>query len=201
MKTFVATKNLGKLAEMRAIFKGSALELETYASYVDVPEGADDYTANARLKAQALRAQLIAANQAAAVLADDSGLEVAALDGRPGVLSARYAGENAMWPVRRQTLLDEVAASRNLDRGARFVCAMVLLMPDGNEIAALGEVRGRILSQLRGDSGFGYDPLFVADNDTRTFAELSDEEKNAKSHRGRAADALLKALAESKWLK
>jgi XTP/dITP diphosphohydrolase len=186
---------------MCAIFAGSTLELETYAAYADVPEGADDYTANARLKARALREQVVAANQAAAVLADDSGLEVAALDGRPGVLSARYAGEGASWPVRRQTLLDEVAASRNLDRRARFVCAMVLLLPDGGEIAALGEAHGRIVSQLRGESGFGYDPLFVADGDTRTFAELSEQEKNAKSHRGRAAEKLLKALAESKWLK
>ena len=196
MRTFVATKNLGKLAEMREIFAGSVLELETYAQYADVQEGADDYTDNARLKAAALRVQLVAAGIHAAVLADDSGLEVNALDGRPGVLSARYAGEDATWAVRRQTLLDEVAASGSDDRGARFVCAMVLLLVDGSEIEALGESRGHVVPALRGEAGFGYDPFFIANGDTRTFAELNEVEKNAKSHRGRAAAAVLKSLAD-----
>ncbi|HVS47021.1 MAG TPA: non-canonical purine NTP pyrophosphatase [Verrucomicrobiae bacterium] len=196
MRTFVATKNLGKLAEMRAIFAGSALELETYPSFADVIEGAETYTGNARLKAAALRAQLIVAGVQGAVIADDSGLEAAALNGRPGVFSACYAGVDATWTVRRQELLDEIRATRSEDRSAKFVCAMVLLLPDGTEIDALGEIRGRIVEQIRGESGFGYDPLFVADGDTRTFAELSEQEKNATSHRGRAAAALLAALSD-----
>jgi XTP/dITP diphosphohydrolase len=196
LRTFVATKNLGKLAEMRAIFADSALELETYAEYADVVEGADDYTANARLKARALAAQLAADGIIAAVLADDSGLEVADLGNRPGVLSARYGGSDATWPQRRDLLLVELSGIPRAGRKARFVCAMVLLLPDGEELDALGEVRGEIVAQLRGDSGFGYDPLFVADGDMRTFAELSDEEKNATSHRGRAAAALLATLAD-----
>jgi XTP/dITP diphosphohydrolase len=196
VRTFVATKNLGKLTEMRDIFAGSALELETYPQYGEVAEDADTYPDNARLKATTLRAQLIVAGVQGAVIADDSGLEAAALNGRPGVFSARYAGVDATWTVRRQELLDEIRATRSEDRNAKFVCAMVLLLPDGTEIDALGEIRGRIVEQIRGESGFGYDPLFVADGDTRTFAELSEQEKNATSHRGRAAAALLAALSD-----
>ncbi|HEY5256801.1 MAG TPA: non-canonical purine NTP pyrophosphatase [Candidatus Baltobacteraceae bacterium] len=195
MKTYVATKNLGKLAEMRAIFASSPLELETYSAYADVVEDGLDYTANARLKARALRVQLLAAGIAGAVLADDSGLEVTALGGRPGVLSARYAGADATWAVRRGRLLEELAVGAPADRSARFVCALVLLTADGIESDARGEVSGTIVDRLRGESGFGYDPLFVARGDTRTFAELTDPEKNAVSHRGRAAAALLASIA------
>lgn len=197
MRTFVATKNLGKLAELHAIFAGSALAVETYAEYAGVVEGAEDYTANARLKARALAAQLAAAGIRAAVLADDSGLEVEDLGNRPGVLSARYGGKDATWPQRRNLLLVELSGVPNAERKARFVCAMVLLLPDSAEIDARGEARGTIVGQLRGESGFGYDPLFVADGDTRTFAELAEKEKDAISHRGRAAAALLASLADS----
>jgi len=101
LKTFVATKNLGKLDEMKAIFAGSPLELDTYPLYADVAEGAESYAENAALKARALFKQLQDAGIRAAVIADDSGIEVAALDGRPGVLSARYGGPDATWPQRR----------------------------------------------------------------------------------------------------
>src|SRR5665213_2172853 len=102
VKAFVATKNLGKLAEMREIFAGSAIDLDTYPLYTDVEESAGDYVGNARLKANALAKQLHEAGIAAAVLADDSGLEVFALDGRPGIYSARYAGAATPWPDRRE---------------------------------------------------------------------------------------------------
>lgn len=191
MKTFVATKNLGKLAEMRDIFADSALQLDTFPTYADVAEGVVDYTDNARLKAQRLFEQLRAAGIRAAVLADDSGLEVAALGGRPGVLSARYGGTDATWPARRALLREELDVQAGSDRTARFVCAMVLLLEDGREIDALGTLDGSIAPQEQGHFGFGYDPIFVPSGTTRTLAEYSDEEKNAISHRRRAADALL----------
>jgi XTP/dITP diphosphohydrolase len=195
MKTFVATKNLGKLMEMREIFAGSAIELETYPLYADVEESAGDYVGNARLKASALMKQLRDAGISAAVLADDSGLEVAALDGRPGIYSARYAGVDTPWPDRRQALLAELRDVPPDRRAGRFVCAMVLLLPDGRELDGFGTVEGRMVDEVRGRFGFGYDPLFVPDGDTRTFAEFPEEEKNRVSHRRRAADAVLAALA------
>jgi XTP/dITP diphosphohydrolase len=195
VKTFVATKNLGKLAEMRAIFAGSLLELETYPPYADVEEVADEYIANARLKAAALERQLRDAGIRAAVLADDSGLEVDALDGRPGVLSARYAGASASWAARREALLGELTNVPDDRRAARFVCAMVLLFDDGAELDGVGTIHGSIVRDQRGKSGFGYDPLFVAEGDTRTLAELSEEEKNGVSHRRLAAEALLSRIA------
>lgn len=194
MKTFVATKNFGKLAEMREIFAGSALDLDTFPLYADVDETAADYLGNARLKARALAAQLESGGIVAAVLADDSGLEVAALGGRPGIYSARYAGVETSWPDRRERLLEEVRASGSTDRGARFVCAMVLLLPDGCGLDATGIASGRIVDEVRGRFGFGYDPIFVPDGDDRTFAQFPEEEKNRISHRGRAAAALLARL-------
>jgi len=194
MKTFVATKNLGKLAEMREIFAGSALELDTYPLYADVEESAGDYVGNARLKATALARQLREAGIAAAVLADDSGLEVDALDGRPGIYSARYAGVATTWPDRREALLAELRDVPSDRRGGRFVCSMVLLLPDGRELDGFGTVAGRLVEDVRGRFGFGYDPLFVPDGDARTFAEFPEAEKNRVSHRRRAADALLAAL-------
>ena len=197
MKTFVASKNLGKLAEMRDIFAGSQLELDTYPLYADVEESANDYVGNARLKASALVKQLRDAGMSAAVVADDSGLEVAALDCRPGIYSARYAGVATPWPDRREALLAEMRDVPAVRRGGRFVCSMVLVLPDGRELDGFGTVSGRIVEEVRGRFGFGYDPLFIPDGDTRTFAEFPEEEKNRVSHRRRAADALLAALADA----
>lgn len=197
MKTFVASKNLGKLAEMREIFAGSVLGLDTYPLYADVEETANDYIGNARLKASALVKQLRDAGIAAAVLADDSGLEVAALDGRPGVYSARYAGVATPWPDRREALLAELRDVPSDRRSGRFVCSMVLMLPDGRELDGFGTVEGQIMEEVRGRFGFGYDPLFIPAGDTRTFAEFPEEEKNRISHRRRAADALLAALADA----
>jgi XTP/dITP diphosphohydrolase len=194
VKTYVATKNKGKLAELQAIFGGSHLQLLAYDRYADVVEGAEGYAENALLKARALREQLVAAGADAAVLSDDSGLEVDALDGRPGVLSARYAGEAASWRERRAALLRELSGVPDAERNARFVSVIVLLMPSGEEIVAEGAVGGRIAHEEHGTGGFGYDPIFYYPPSHRTFAEMTQEEKNRLSHRRRAADALLQAL-------
>ncbi len=194
MKTFAATKNLGKLEEMRAIFAGSEIEIASYESYADPAEGEDSYSDNALLKARALFAQLRQAGISAAALGDDSGLEVAALAGAPGVLSARYGGPEATWPQRREQLLAAAADAR--DRSAKFVCAMALVLPDGREIASYAEAAGSIAWNESGEFGFGYDPIFVDAGTGLTFAQLSAGEKNRISHRARAAQQLLAALAD-----
>lgn len=194
MKTFVATKNLGKLGELREIFAGTELDLDTYPLYAEPAEGETSYAENAAIKARALRDQLTLAGVAGAVLADDSGLEVAALDGRPGVLSSRYQGPDATWPTRREALLEQMRDVPPDKRAAKFCCAILLILSDGSEIKGYGEVRGTIADEEHGKFGFGYDPIFFYPPAGKTFAELDDNGKNRVSHRGRAASALLSAL-------
>lgn len=181
---------------MQAIFAGSELELMAYPGYREAVEDATGYEGNALLKARALRSQLRGAELAAAALADDSGLEVEALGGRPGLYSARYAGASATWQERRRRLLDELRDVAEPARGARFVCAMALILPDGEALTAIGSIAGAILPEQRGDAGFGYDPLFFHPPSDCTFAQLPAREKNVVSHRRAAADALLGRLRE-----
>lgn len=194
MKTYLATKNAGKLGEIRNMLAGSAIDLYTYDDYVDPVEGEESYVANALLKARALREQLQRAGITAAVLADDSGIELDALGGGPGVLSARYAGETTPWPQRLETMMDEVRQVPKDRRGARFVCVMALVLADGREIVVEGDVHGEITTELHGSNGFGYDPIFYYPPIGKTFGEVPEAEKNQLSHRGRAARALLEAL-------
>ena len=198
MKTYVATKNLGKLAEMKAIFAGSELELDTYPLYAEAPENEDNYAGNARSKAQMLHTQLREAGVHGAVLADDSGIEVAALAGRPGVLSARYGGKDAMWPDRREKLLGEMAHVPPAERGAKFCCAMILILESGEEFGGYGEVEGIVPAREQGRFGFGYDPVFFYPPAGTTFAQMPEEEKDRVSHRRRAADSLLASYR--RWL-
>jgi XTP/dITP diphosphohydrolase len=194
VKTYVATKNLGKLDEMRAIFAGSELELDTYPLYAAAPENEDNYAGNAEAKARALFAQLRQAGVQGAVLADDSGLEVAALGGRPGIFSARFAGPDATWPMRREKLLEEMAHVPAGEREAKFCCAMVLLLEGGEKYTGYGEVEGVITGEERGRHGFGYDPIFWYARAGKSFAQMRERDKNDVSHRRLAADALLAAL-------
>jgi XTP/dITP diphosphohydrolase len=194
MRVYVATGNAGKLHELRAIFAGSGWDLTTYDGYREVPETGATYAANAALKARALYEQLTAQGIGAPVIGDDSGLEVAALDGRPGVLSARYAGPDATWPERRQKILSELREAATPDRSARFVCALHFVGAEGRAVMVERDVYGRIAEYERGSDGFAYDPIFEYLPAGRTFAELTEEEKNAVSHRGCAAQALLDAL-------
>jgi XTP/dITP diphosphohydrolase len=190
----VASKNAGKLRELRELFAGSRLDLDTYADYADVSEDATSYVGNAMLKARALDRQIRNAGIEAAVLADDSGLEVDALEGRPGVFSARYAGVESPWTQRRGALLEEMRDVPEAGRTARFVCVMALIAPNGKPNVALGTVEGTITTREIGEGGFGYDPIFFYPPHNRTFAELTPEDKNAVSHRRHAADALLRSL-------
>jgi XTP/dITP diphosphohydrolase len=190
MRVVLATANPDKAAEIIAIL-GDAFELVARPAEVpEVVEDADTLEGNARLKAIAL---VRATGEAA--LADDTGLEVAALDGAPGVLTARFAGEHATYADNVTALL---AALHGVDdRRARFRTVALLRRPDGVEVVADGWVNGRIARAASGTGGFGYDPVFVPDGDDRTFAEMSADEKHAVSHRGRAFRALAAAVSGS----
>lgn len=191
VRLYLATKNAGKRREFAALLAGSGFEVLDFPGYRDVEEGDADYAENAALKARALHEQLLSAGIEAAVLADDSGLEVAALDGRPGVVTAHYGGADLSWAERRQVVLEEVALSGRSDRSARFVCYLHFIDADGAEVTASGAVEGSIAYHDRGDAGFSFDPIFVYPATQRTFAEMSEVEKNAVSHRRRAVSALL----------
>jgi XTP/dITP diphosphohydrolase len=198
MKTYVATNNQGKMRELKALLTRSAIQIVTPRKRfaLDVAEDASTYAGNALLKAQALAEDLQARHVAAAVLADDSGLEVDALGGRPGIYSARYGGTEIDWPARRAALLAELRGVPPYRRTARFVCTLALVEPNAEPIIATGEVGGYILESQTGSNGFGYDAVFLYLPSGRSFAALSEKEKNALSHRRRAVDALLAMLAE-----
>jgi len=177
MTLFVATHNAHKIREISQILPGCDI-------VPDDPEGveetAPDFAGNALIKVRAIAAK----HKGSWCLADDSGLEVAALGGAPGVHSARYAGEPSDTPKNNALLLKNLAGVA--DRRARFACCCALVDPDGGEHVIHGYCPGRIAEQAAGVEGFGYDPLFVPDGFDRSFAELTAEEKNAISHRGRA---------------
>ena len=181
----LGTRNAGKLREIENILGEIPWRICSLREFEDVavaPEDAETYAENAILKAQ-----FYARETGLCALADDSGLEVAALGGAPGVYSARYAGENASDADRRKLLLSNLEFVALADRQARFVCAVAIAMPDGNVLNVTeGICTGTIIFAPRGSGGFGYDPLFVPEGFNQTFAELSDSIKNRISHRGRA---------------
>jgi len=184
-----ASANPDKLAEIAAILDGVVELLPRPSAVPDVVEDADTLVGNARLKAVAI---CDAAGLPA--VADDTGLEVDALDGAPGVYAARYAGEGCSYADNRVKLLAELAGVT--DRSARFRTSVVVHWPDGTELAVDGVCEGTITETEHGERGFGYDAVFrPADGDGRTFAEMTDDEKHAISHRGRAFRNLLDALA------
>lgn len=194
MRLVVASANPDKVAEISAILATAGVALEPRPPSVpDVVEDADTLEGNARLKAVA-----IADAVGEAAVADDTGLEVDALGGEPGVFSARYAGEAATYAdnvAKLLTELERVGATTPGQRTARFRTVALVRWPDGRELAVVGAVEGHISTEARGESGFGYDPVFVPDGcGGRTFAEMSAGEKHAISHRGRAFRALAEAL-------
>lgn len=199
-RLFAATRNAGKLRELRELFAAGGLVLEAYDGYGDVDEIEESYAGNAALKAVALRARLLADGVVAGVVGDDSGLEVTALGGRPGVLSARYGGPGATWLQRRRLLLDELEATGSTDRSARFVCALAYIGPGAGPaeapIVVERDFTGVVAPAERGAAGFSYDSLFIDLATGKTFAEIDEETKNRISHRGRAVEALLALLRD-----
>lgn len=192
IKIVFATNNAHKVSEFRSCFEQMGVEAEIITiketGFVgDIVEDADSFEGNAYIKAKTLcdYTGLIA-------VADDSGLMVDALDGAPGVYSARYAGENAADAENIEKLLSELKKRTDCTRKARFVCSMCVCRPDGETLYVKGESEGIIIDELRGDGRFGYDPVFYYPPFDKTFAEMTGEEKNSVSHRGRAIENLLK---------
>lgn len=193
----IASNNAHKAREIAEALDFPGWEFRTLRELgiaSDPEEDADTFEGNARIKARAARE----ASGGRAVLADDSGLVVDALDGAPGVRSARYAGEDATDAANNSKLLDELADVPDAQRTARFVCTLVFIDEDGSEEVAHGVVEGRIGHAERGEHGFGYDPLFLPDvfGGERTLAEALPQEKNAVSHRGNALRALRARIEE-----
>lgn len=196
LRLVVATANLDKAREIRAVLEHAGANIDLVPRPDDVPEVEETGSTlveNARLKAEALRDAT-----GHATLGEDTGLEVDALGGAPGIFSARYAGEDATYADNVAKLLHEVDKVRRASRTARFRTAVVLAQPDGSELVAEGVVEGVITMEARGTGGFGYDSVFApAGAGGRTFAELEPDHKHAISHRGRALRALAIRLREA----
>lgn len=190
MKIIVASKNKDKIREINDIFKVPDLELVCLSDIQGVPDVEEDsFTFQGNAVKKALTIALCTHEW---TLADDSGLEVEALDNAPGVRSARYAGEPVDHNANNLKLIDALKSSDN--RKARFCCVIALCSPNGTAQTVEGECAGRIIDNPRGSEGFGYDPLFVPDGYDRTFAELSPDVKNRISHRAVALEK-----AKEKW--
>lgn len=193
MRLIIASNNANKVREIKEILGArfyEVLSMREAGIVLDVDEDADTFMGNARKKAEAVR-QLAPSD---AVLADDSGLCVDALNGAPGVYSARYAGDGHDDAENRKKLLNALADVPFEDRGAHFACAMVLLGENIDDIEAYGRVDGKIMFEERGENGFGYDSLFLYEPFGLSFAEIDAERKNAVSHRRNALMLVLSAL-------
>ena len=185
MRVGLATGNPGKVREIGAIL-GEGIEVAPPPNdWIAPDETGETYLANARLKARSL-----CAHTGEPAVADDSGIEVDALGGAPGVRSARFAGEGATDRQNLDLLIEKIRAVADDKRGARYRCLAVVVLPDGTEHAAEGIVEGTLITTPRGTGGFGYDPIFIPTGYDKTMAELSPEEKDAISHRGIAFRAL-----------
>ncbi|MCH5186951.1 MAG: XTP/dITP diphosphatase [Oscillospiraceae bacterium] len=192
MKLIAATQNKNKLREFREILEPLGFEIITEAeagAEIDVEETGRTFEENARLKAKAIHEAT-----GAAAMADDSGLCVDALGGEPGVYSARYGGLDDD-KERLNLVLSKLAGVPEAERTARFMCAIVFIGADGRETVSVGSVEGYITGEPRGESGFGYDPIFFSPELDKTFAEADAAEKNAVSHRGRALAKLCEMLS------
>ncbi len=186
MRILLATRNVKKLRELQRILSAHALVgLDDVPAYPEVPETGLTFAENALIKAREG-----VARTGLPTVADDSGLAVDALSGMPGVFSARWSGRHGDDRANLELVLAQIADVADDLRGAAFVAVAVLVLPDGREWTVEGCMRGRLVRSPRGSGGFGYDPIFVADGETRTNAELSPVEKDAISHRGKAFRAL-----------
>ena len=196
MRLLLATRNGKKLAELQRILDAALgagqvklVGLADVPAYAETPETGLTFTENALLKARDGAAQT-----GLPTVADDSGLAVDALGGMPGVFSARWSGRHGDDEANLRLVLAQLSDVDDIHLGARFVCSAALVLPGGAEFTTSGEMPGRLVRQPRGSGGFGYDPIFVADGNTVTNAELTPEQKDAISHRGKAFRALAETI-------
>lgn len=191
MKVVIATKNDGKVREFKKLLEPLGFQPVSMAEEgidVEIIEDGETFEENAHIKAREVHK-----HTTLPVIADDSGLEVEFLNGAPGIYSARYAGENATDGERNQKLLEEMQGVDRPLRNARFVCAIYCIMDNKKEYCVTGTLEGFIGEEPQGENGFGYDPIFMIDEDT-SLAEVSDREKNKISHRAKAMEKLAAEL-------
>ncbi|MCM1122578.1 MAG: XTP/dITP diphosphatase [Eubacterium sp.] len=200
-KIIFATGNAGKMHEIRNILRETGLQILSMKEAgisADIVEDGTTFEENAIIKAKAvarlLREQTDDTYHDAIVLADDSGLEIDYLNKEPGVYTARYLGEDTPQSVKNASLIERLTGVPDEKRTARFVCVTAAAMPDGEVFTTRGVIEGRIAHQIKGDNGFGYDPIFYVPELGCTTAQISEEEKNRISHRGKALEAMKKEL-------
>jgi len=194
-KIIFATGNENKMVEIRMILADCGYEILSQKQAginIDVVEDGTTFEENAIIKATAISKCPEAAG--CIVLADDSGLEVDYLDKAPGIYSARYEGVDTPYSIKNQLIIDRVAEAKGDERSARFVCAIAAAFPDGRVETRRGTIEGQIAYEPAGENGFGYDPIFYVPEFGKTTAELSPEEKNKVSHRGRALEMIKEVL-------
>ncbi len=187
-----ATGNAGKMKEIRMIMADTdyeVLSMKEAGVDIDIEENGSTYEENALIKARA-----VAAVTGDTVLADDSGLEIDYLNKEPGVQSARYMGEDTPYAIKNANLISRLEGVPDEQRTARFVCAIAAVLPDGRELTTRATIEGRIGYEEKGNHGFGYDPIFFVPEFGKTTAELTEEEKNQVSHRGKALELMKKEL-------
>ncbi|MCM1124886.1 MAG: RdgB/HAM1 family non-canonical purine NTP pyrophosphatase [Lachnospiraceae bacterium] len=197
-KIIFATGNAGKMREIRMILSGLAisgepveiLSMKEAGIETDIVEDGSSFAENAQIKAKAVAERA----PGAIVLADDSGLEIDYLNKEPGIYSARYLGEDTPYSVKNQNLIDRLAGVPDEKRTARFVCAIACVLPDGRVLHSEAVIEGRIGYEEKGQNGFGYDPIFQVPEYGKSTAELTEEEKNRISHRGKALRAMRELL-------
>jgi XTP/dITP diphosphohydrolase len=187
-----ATGNRGKVKEIQMIMADTGMEIVSMKEAgidIDIEENGTSYEENALIKARA-----VAAFTDAIVMADDSGLEVDALGREPGIYSARYLGEDTPYSIKNADIIKRLEGVPDEKRTARFVCAIAAVLPDGKELTTRAAIEGRIGYEEKGEHGFGFDPIFYVPEFKKTTAELSEEEKNRVSHRGKALELMKEEL-------
>ena len=193
-KVIFATSNAGKMKEVRSILEGLDVEVLSMTEagvFVDVVEDGSTFEENATIKATAIQKEC-----GEIVLADDSGLEVDFLNKEPGIYSARYMGEDTSYRIKNKSIIDRLEGVEGEDRSARFVCAIAAAFPDGSVEITRGTIEGQIGYEEKGENGFGYDPIFYVPEYGCTTAELTLEQKNEASHRGKALRKMKEIIRE-----
>lgn len=201
MRIVFATGNKDKMREIRRILGGldvEILSMKEAGVFEDVVEDGTTFSENAAIKASAIYRLLEEKDPGMAeetvVLADDSGLEIDYLNGEPGIYSARYLGKDTPYTEKNSIIIERLSGAVDEERSARFVCAISACLPGGKMLGTLGRMEGRIAYEIAGENGFGYDPIFFLPEYGKTSAQLSEDEKNAISHRGKALREMEKLL-------
>lgn len=193
-KIVFATTNEGKVKEIKEILEGFPVEVVSMKEMnitTDIEENGTTFEENSLIKARE-----ISKLTGLPALADDSGLEVDYLNGEPGIYSARYLGRDTDYNYKNNYIIDRLKEAEDKERSARFICVISLVLPDGREFVKKGVMEGRIGYEIKGENGFGYDPIFYLPEYGKTSAELSSDEKNKISHRGKALRAMKEVIAE-----